>query len=153
RRDGGGSPASARRGDAASRLELAAARAARALTTGPADTIHPHEGDVCAVGPRRDGPARAHEEPRPRAHDEPAPQLHPPAAGAPLYARGEPAPRADRPVRGGGAADRGRDGEAPHPRLTVLHPPAGAKCSAGERCAGDRDPRRPIAYLRTLTTA
>src|SRR5439155_16732014 len=74
RREGGRPPASARGRGTTCRLELATARAARTLTTGPADTILPHEGDVRAVGPRRDGPARAHEEPRPRAHDEPTPQ-------------------------------------------------------------------------------
>ena len=48
--------------------------------------------------------------------------LHPPAAGPPLHARGEPAPRADRPLRRGRATDRGRDGEAPHPRLNPNDP-------------------------------
>ena len=55
-----------------------------------------HEADVPPRRPRLDGSARPHEEPRPRPDDEPPPQLRPAAAGPPLHARGEPAPRGDR---------------------------------------------------------
>ena len=100
----------------------------RARRAGEADA---DAADVPPVGPGRDGPAGPDEEPRPRADDQPAAVVHPPAAGPPLHARGEPAARADRPLRRGGAPDRGRDGEAPHPRL-----------SAERRSRIERSPRR-----------
>src|SRR5512134_2430697 len=76
-----------------------------------------HAADVPPVGPGLDGPAGPDEEPRPRPDDEPTAVVHPPAAGPPLHAGGEPAARADRPLRRGRAPDRGRDGEAANPRL------------------------------------
>src|SRR3954471_19115677 len=82
----------------------------------------PDEADVPAVRPRRDGPARPHEEPGPCPDDEPAAVVHPPAAGPPVHARGEPAPGPDRPLRGRRTPDRGRDGEAAHPGLTSGRP-------------------------------
>jgi hypothetical protein len=62
--------------------------------------------DVPPRRPRVDGSAGPHEEPGSRPHDVAAPQLHPPAAGAPVRARGQPAADRDRPLRGGRAPDR-----------------------------------------------
>src|SRR5262249_41994506 len=73
----------------------------------------------------------------------------------PLHPRGEPAPRADRPLRGRRAPDRGRDGEAPDPGLSRAgsgpgDEPGTAYAAPAANATGDgaSSPDRPDASVR-----